>query len=372
MDTPNQTEFPDKVEALLKLGSEKGLLTYEEINEFLAEYILDPEQQEKLLEVLEEKGISVITEKELKKSGRKNQTPVHESYVPEPDIDEFSAETDPSVLEDPTRMYLKEIGRIPLLTTEEETALAKRVAEGDQEAKKQMVQANLRLVVSIAKRYQGRGMHLLDLVQEGNIGLMKAIDKFEYEKGFKFSTYATWWIRQAITRSMADTGRTIRIPVHMVEQTNKMIRMHRELNQKLGRDPTPEDLAAAMNTTVDKITELIQLSNDPISMDMPVGDEEDSRIGDFIRDEKAADPADSAMETIMHERILDILDTLTEKEATVIKLRYGLIDGEPHTLEQVGLELGVTRERVRQIEAKAFDRMRRGGRAQELKDALYS
>ena len=273
-------------------------------------------------------------------------------------------------MDDPVRMYLKEIGRVPLLTSDEEISLAKRMEQGDEEAKKQLVEANLRLVVSIAKRYVGRGMQFLDLIQEGNLGLMKAVEKFDYTKGFKFSTYATWWIRQAITRSIADQARTIRIPVHMVETINKLIRISRQLLQELGREPFPEEIAQEMDITVERVHEILKIAQEPVSLETPIGEEEDSHLGDFIPDDEAIAPADAAAFALLREQLDDVLDTLTEREQKVLRLRFGLEDGRGRTLEEVGQEFGVTRERIRQIEAKALRKLRHPSRSKRLKDFL--
>lgn len=273
-------------------------------------------------------------------------------------------------MDDPVRMYLKEIGRVPLLTADEEIALAHRIEEGDEAAKQRLAEANLRLVVSIARRYVGRGMLFLDLIQEGNMGLIKAVEKFDYRKGFRFSTYATWWIRQAITRSIADHARTIRIPVHMVETINKLVRISRQLLQELGREPTPEEIAQAMDITIDKVREIMKISQEPVSLEMPIGEENDSRLGEFIEDQDAPEPADAAAFELMREQLEDVLDTLTEREESVLRLRFGLDDGHTRTLEEVGKAFGVTRERIRQIEAKALRKLRHPSRSRRLKDFL--
>ena len=273
-------------------------------------------------------------------------------------------------IEDPVRMYLKEIGKVPLLTPEEEIDLAKRMEMGDESAKKRLAEANLRLVVSIAKRYVGRGMQFLDLIQEGNLGLIKAVEKYDYSKGFKFSTYATWWIRQAITRSIADQARTIRIPVHMVETINRLIRTSRQLLQELGREPLPEELAKKLDMPVDRVREIMKISQDPVSLETPIGEEEDSHLGDFIQDEHVQIPVDAATYTLLHEQLMEVLDTLTDREQKVLRLRFGLDDGRPRTLEEVGREFNVTRERIRQIEAKALRKLRHPSRSRKLKDYL--
>jgi len=273
-------------------------------------------------------------------------------------------------IDDPVRMYLKEIGRVQLLSAEEEIALALRIEQGDEEAKQRLAEANLRLVVSIARRYVGRGMLFLDLIQEGNMGLIKAVEKFDYRKGFKFSTYATWWIRQAITRSIADHGRTIRIPVHMVETINKLIRISRSLLQELGREPTPEEIAKEMDLSLEKVREIMKISQEPVSLETPIGEENDSRLGEFIEDRDAPEPADAAAFELLKEQLEDVLDTLTEREESVLRLRFGLDDGRSRTLEEVGKEFGVTRERIRQIEAKALRKLRHPSRSKRLKDFM--
>ena len=346
-----------KIKELIEKGKAKGLLTYKEIMDMLEEVDLQPEQIEKVYETLESLGIDVLDEvAEEEASSDKEDTTIS---VPE------------SVnIDDPVRMYLKEIGKVPLLTADEEVDLAKRMGEGDEAAKRKLVEANLRLVVSIAKRYVGRGMLFLDLIQEGNLGLIKAVEKFDYTKGFKFSTYATWWIRQAITRAIADQARTIRIPVHMVETINKLIRVSRQLLQEYGREPLPEEIGEEMDIPVEKVREIMKIAQEPVSLETPIGEEEDSHLGDFIPDEEAQAPAEAAAFTLLKEQLLDVLDTLTSREEKVLRLRFGLDDGRARTLEEVGKEFNVTRERIRQIEAKALRKLRHPSRSKKLKDYL--
>lgn len=313
---------------------------------------IDMEQSDIILEGLKKNGIEIIED-----------TPIQDDF----NIDDG---TDPLNVDDPVRMYLKEIGKVPLLNAEKEKELAKAMKDGDQDAKDRLCEANLRLVVSIAKRYVGRGMQFLDLIQEGNLGLIKAVDKFDYEKGFKFSTYATWWIRQAITRAIADQARTIRIPVHMVETINKLIRVQRQLLQELGREPEVEELAQEMGMSVEKVREIQKISQEPVSLEKPIGEEEDSHLGDFIPDDDAPSPADQAAFTLLKEQLLDVLSGLTPREEKVLRLRFGLDDGRSRTLEEVGREFNVTRERIRQIEAKALRKMRHPSRSKKLKDYL--
>ena len=368
--------YQEKVKELLSSGQSKGFLTFDEINDQLADLELDPEHLETVLETLDNLGISVIN------AGDNAGDTVKEDKDPPKVVDQVAVITadeddtsdlspaEMAAVNDAIRLYLKEIGAIPLLTADEEYEIAKRAANGDTVSSEQLCNSNLRLVVHIAKKYQGRGMHLLDLIQEGNLGLLKAIDKFEYDKGFKFSTYATWWIRQSISRAIADYGRTIRIPVHMVETVNKMVRLNREFVQKNGREPTPEEIAKMMGISIAKATEILTMVQEPVSMDTPVGDEEDTRLGDFVKDEKAIDPAEATESVMMHEKLMDVLDTLTPRERDVMILRYGLNDGQARTLEEVGEEFGVTRERIRQIEAKALRKLSHSSRARQLSDDI--
>lgn len=346
------------VKQLIDQGKKSGFLTYKEITDSLETVELVPEQIEKIYEILESMGIEVIEDTE----------DFNADQLSEEDLD-ISVPEGISI-DDPVRMYLKEIGKVPLLSAEEEMNLAKRIENDDQEAKKRLAEANLRLVVSIAKRYVGRGMLFLDLIQEGNLGLLKAVEKFDYRKGFKFSTYATWWIRQAITRAIADQARTIRIPVHMVETINKLIRVSRQLLQELGREPSPEEVAKEMEMEVDKVREIMKIAQEPVSLETPIGEEEDSHLGDFIPDDDAPAPAEAAAYTMLKEQLMDVLDTLTPREEKVLRLRFGLDDGRARTLEEVGKEFKVTRERIRQIEAKALRKLRHPSRSKKLKDYL--
>jgi len=351
------------VKELVDKGKKNGSLTYKEIMDTFEEVEMDPEQIDKLYEYLETKGIDVVGAID------------NDMDIPPLDEDVEEVDLDISIpegisIDDPVRMYLKEIGKVPLLSPEEEIDLANRIKKNDSEAKKKLTEANLRLVVSIAKRYVGRGMLFLDLIQEGNLGLIKAVEKFDYTKGFKFSTYATWWIRQAITRAIADQARTIRIPVHMVETINKLIRVSRQLLQQLGRDPIPEEIAAEMGMSEDKVREIMKIAQEPVSLETPIGEEEDSHLGDFIPDEDAPAPAESAAFTLLKEQLMEVLDTLTPREEKVLKLRFGLEDGRARTLEEVGKEFNVTRERIRQIEAKALRKLRHPSRSKKLKDFL--
>ncbi len=378
----------EKIMQLLARGKQKGVLSYEEIMDSLSNTELSPEQIDDIYEQISAMGIKLIhaepkekeepDEEDLEMALLENDDdalPVLEDDLAPEEIEEEVIDLDLSVpegvgIDDPVRMYLKEIGRVPLLSAEEEVRLAKRMEQGDEEAKKQLAEANLRLVVSIAKRYVGRGMLFLDVIQEGNLGLIKAVEKFDYGKGFKFSTYATWWIRQAITRAIADQARTIRIPVHMVETINKLIRVSRQLLQELGRDPTPEEIAAAMEIPVERVREIQKVAQEPVSLETPIGEEEDSHLGDFIEDEDAPAPAEAASYILLKEQLENVLDTLTPREEKVLRLRFGLDDGRSRTLEEVGQEFGVTRERIRQIEAKALRKLRHPSRSRKLKDYL--
>ncbi len=392
MTVSNVENEKEKVKQLLLKGKEKGTLSYEEIMDSLATTELSPEQIDDIYEQISAMGIKLVHDntpnlEDLDDIDETMEialldtedldlsvTAMEDDLRPE-DVEEEVVDLDLSVpegvgIDDPVRMYLKEIGRVPLLTAEEEIELAKRMEQGDEEAKKKLAEANLRLVVSIAKRYVGRGMLFLDLIQEGNLGLIKAVEKFDYGKGFKFSTYATWWIRQAITRAIADQARTIRIPVHMVETINKLIRVSRQLLQELGRDPTPEEIAAAMEIPVERVREIQKVAQEPVSLETPIGEEEDSHLGDFIEDEDAPAPAEAASYILLKEQLESVLDTLTPREEKVLRLRFGLDDGRSRTLEEVGQEFGVTRERIRQIEAKALRKLRHPSRSRKLKDYL--
>ena len=357
----NMEAMKARISELIETGKAKGVLTYKEIVEMLGDIELDSEQFDRILDTLSGLNIEVIKDE----------------AVPEADLNAESEpeEIDISVpegisIDDPVRMYLKEIGKVPLLSAEEEISLAQRMEEGDEEAKKRLCEANLRLVVSIAKRYVGRGMLFLDLIQEGNLGLIKAVEKFDYRKGYKFSTYATWWIRQAITRAIADQARTIRIPVHMVETINKLIRVSRQLLQEFGREPLPEEIAEEMGIPEDKVREIIKIAQEPVSLETPIGEEEDSHLGDFIPDDDAPAPAEAAAFTLLKEQLMSVLSTLTPREEMVLKLRFGLEDGRARTLEEVGKEFKVTRERIRQIEAKALRKLRHPSRSRKLKDSI--
>ncbi|ANS75149.1 RNA polymerase subunit sigma [Paenibacillus yonginensis] len=356
-------------EQLMELGKKRSSLTYKEIMEKLSPFEQDPEQMDEFFEQLNDNGIDVTNVSDEELARRQGDDEEHS------DQDDFNFDDDLSLppgikINDPVRMYLKEIGRVPLLSANEEIELAQRIENGDEEAKRRLAEANLRLVVSIAKRYVGRGMLFLDLIQEGNMGLIKAVEKFDYSKGFKFSTYATWWIRQAITRAIADQARTIRIPVHMVETINKLIRVSRQLLQELGREPAPEEIAAEMELSVEKVREIMKIAQEPVSLETPIGEEDDSHLGDFIEDQEALAPADAAAYELLKEQLEDVLDTLTEREENVLRLRFGLDDGRTRTLEEVGKVFGVTRERIRQIEAKALRKLRHPSRSKRLKDFL--
>ena len=350
----------NKVEELIERGKAKGVLTYQEVMDTLSELELNSEQIERLYDRFETLNIDVVEEIEVAED-------ISEDLA---EIDAGVSGTEGVAIDDPVRMYLKEIGKVPLLSANEEIEIAKRMADGDQEAKRQLAEANLRLVVSVAKRYVGRGMLFLDLIQEGNLGLIKAVEKFDYRKGYKFSTYATWWIRQAITRAIADQARTIRIPVHMVETINKLIRVNRQLLQEYGREPRPEEIAAEMGISEEKVREIIKVAQEPVSLETPIGEEEDSHLGDFIPDDDAPAPAEVAAFTLLKEQLMEVLDTLTPREEKVLRLRFGLDDGKARTLEEVGKEFNVTRERIRQIEAKALRKLRHPSRSKKLKDYL--
>ena len=369
-------KFQQKLIALKELAkSKKNVLELGEINNFLADVQLDEEKTEKVIDLLEASGVDVLRISDDKDDADDDALILElEESGEVPDEDEIEnidlSVPDGVSIDDPVRMYLKEIGKVPLLSADEEVELAKRMENGDIEAKKILAEANLRLVVSIAKRYVGRGMLFLDLIQEGNLGLIKAVEKFDYKKGYKFSTYATWWIRQAITRAIADQARTIRIPVHMVETINKYVRVQRQLLQELGREPQPEEIAKHMNMPVDRVREIQKISLEPVSLETPIGEEEDSHLGDFIQEDNVPVPAEAAAFTLLREQLDEVLGTLTEREQKVLKLRFGLEDGRARTLEEVGKEFKVTRERIRQIEAKALRKLRHPSRSRKLKDYL--
>ena len=369
MDENVQAKFEERLKELLAIAKKKkNVLEYQEINDFFTEFTLEEEQFDKILETLEQNNVDVLRITEEDDVDDEEIILTEEDEVDVEDID--LTVPDGISIEDPVRMYLKEIGKVPLLSAEEEIELAKKMEMGNLEAKQRLAEANLRLVVSIAKRYVGRGMLFLDLIQEGNLGLIKAVEKFDYRKGFKFSTYATWWIRQAITRAIADQARTIRIPVHMVETINKLIRVSRQLLQELGREPSPEEIAEEMNMPVDRVREIMKISQEPVSLETPIGEEEDSHLGDFIQDDNVPVPADAAAFTLLKEQLVEVLGTLTEREQKVLRLRFGLDDGRARTLEEVGKEFNVTRERIRQIEAKALRKLRHPSRSRKLKDYL--
>ncbi len=364
----------EKLNALVEKGKKAGKLTSKELMDTLDDLKLEPEELDKFYDKLEDLGIDT--------AGEDIVPPIDDEVLPAleelQEIEEVTEEeiadtenyVDTFSTDDPVRMYLKEIGKVPLLTPDEEQDLARRMADGDEEAKRRMAEANLRLVVSIAKRYVGRGMLFLDLIQEGNLGLIKAVDKFDYTKGYKFSTYATWWIRQAITRAIADQARTIRIPVHMVETINKVIRVSRQLLQELGHDPSAEEIAEEMGMPVDKVRDILKIAQEPVSLETPIGEEEDSHLGDFIPDEDASEPSEAASFSLLKEQLMTVLDTLTPREKKVLELRFGIVDGRTRTLEEVGKEFNVTRERIRQIEAKALRKLRHPSRSKKLRDFL--
>ena len=371
----NMAKFSEKLVELLELAKKKkNVLEYQEISDFFKDSPLEVDQMEKVFDFLEASGVDVlrITENsgdELLLDNDMDMDGMEDEEEVELDKIDLSVPEGVSI-EDPVRMYLKEIGKVSLLSADEEIELAKRMEKGDEAAKKRLAEANLRLVVSIAKRYVGRGMLFLDLIQEGNLGLIKAVEKFDYRKGYKFSTYATWWIRQAITRAIADQARTIRIPVHMVETINNLIRVSRQLLQELGREPTPEEIAEEMDMPVDRVREILKISQEPVSLETPIGEEEDSHLGDFIQDDNVPVPADAAAFTLLKEQLVEVLSTLTDREQKVLRLRFGLDDGRARTLEEVGKEFNVTRERIRQIEAKALRKLRHPSRSRKLKDYL--
>ena len=368
MDENVQAKFDERLKELLALAKKKkNVLEYQEVNDFFHDITMEEDQFDKILETLELNSVDVlrITEDE------DEDEEIIITEEDEVDVEKIDLSVPDGInIEDPVRMYLKEIGKVQLLSAEEEIELAKKMELGDAEAKKRLAEAKLRLVVSIAKRYVGRGMLFLDLIQEGNLGLIKAVEKFDYRKGYKFSTYATWWIRQAITRAIADQARTIRIPVHMVETINKLIRVSRQLLQELGREPLPEEIAKEMNMPVERVREILKISQEPVSLETPIGEEEDSHLGDFIQDDNVPVPADAAAFTLLREQLVEVLGTLTEREQKVLRLRFGLDDGRARTLEEVGKEFNVTRERIRQIEAKALRKLRHPSRSRKLKDYL--
>ena len=367
----NTQKFLERLRDLVALGKKKkSILEIQEINDFFRDMELNAEQMDKVFEYLESNNIDV-----LRISGSDDDVDIDMDVILSEEEDVDVENIDLSVpdgvsIEDPVRMYLKEIGKVPLLSAEREIELAQRMEDVDEDAKKELAEANLRLVVSIAKRYVGRGMLFLDLIQEGNLGLIKAVEKFDYHKGYKFSTYATWWIRQAITRAIADQARTIRIPVHMVETINKLIRVSRQLLQELGREPTPEEIAKELDMPVDRVREILKISQEPVSLETPIGEEEDSHLGDFIQDDNVPVPAEAAAQTLLKEQLDEVLDTLTEREQKVLRLRFGMNDGRARTLEEVGKEFDVTRERIRQIEAKALRKLRHPSRSRKLRDYL--
>nr|WP_243110051.1 RNA polymerase sigma factor RpoD [Clostridium sp. E02] len=365
-------EFEEKLNRLLLLAqNKKNVLENQEVLDFFHGENLDSDRMDQIFDFLENNKVDVLPIDDVELELDEDLFVEEEIEEEEIDMESIDLSVPEGIsVEDPVRMYLKEIGKVPLLTSEEEIELAKRIELGEEEAKQRLTEANLRLVVSIAKRYVGRGMQFLDLIQEGNLGLIKAVEKFEYRKGYKFSTYATWWIRQAITRSIADQARTIRIPVHMVETINRLVRVSRQLLQELGREPVAEEVAKRADMQVERVREIMKVSQEPVSLETPIGEEEDSHLGDFIQDDQVAVPADVATFTMLHEQLMEVLDTLTEREQKVLKLRFGLSDGRPRTLEEVGKEFNVTRERIRQIEAKALRKLRHPSRSKKLKDYL--
>ncbi len=356
----NKEPQAKKIDDLLEQGKSKGVLTYKEVMDTLDELELDTEQIERIYDKFEALNIDVVEDIDINDEIADDLAEVESAATPDDGV----------AIDDPVRMYLKEIGKVPLLNAQEEIEIAQRMADGDQNAKRQLAEANLRLVVSVAKRYVGRGMLFLDLIQEGNLGLIKAVEKFDYRKGYKFSTYATWWIRQAITRAIADQARTIRIPVHMVETINKLIRVNRQLLQEYGREPRPDEIAREMGISEDKVREIIKVAQEPVSLETPIGEEEDSHLGDFIPDDDAPAPAEVAAFMLLKEQLMEVLDTLTPREEKVLRLRFGLDDGKARTLEEVGREFNVTRERIRQIEAKALRKLRHPSRSKKLRDFL--
>lgn len=361
--TEEASKKVEMIKALLEEGKDRGYVTYDEIDEILGKDTISPNELDELYVNLMEMGIDVVDSPETYEK-------IVSKEKEEVELEDFLEVGDEIAIDDPVRMYLKEIGKIPLLTAEEEVELAKRMEQGDTEAKRKLIESNLRLVVSIAKKYIGRGMLFLDLIQEGNLGLIRAVEKFDYRKGYKFSTYATWWIRQAITRAIADQARTIRIPVHMVETINKVLRVSRQLVQELGREPTIEEIAKAIDMPPEKVEEILKVAQEPVSLETPIGEEEDSHLGDFIEAKDIPSPADAAAKQLLREQLEAVLNTLSKREREVLKLRFGLEDGRPSTLEEVGKRFGVTRERIRQIEAKALRKLRHPTRSKKLKDFL--
>ena len=361
MNKANAEAMAARVRELIETGKSKGVLTYKEIVELLGDIELDSEQFDRILDTLSSLNIEVVKDDALPEPAVIAETPEEEIDISVPEG---------ISIDDPVRMYLKEIGKVPLLSADEEIELAKRMEEGDVEAKKRLSEANLRLVVSIAKRYVGRGMLFLDLIQEGNLGLIKAVEKFDYRKGYKFSTYATWWIRQAITRAIADQARTIRIPVHMVETINKVLRTSHSMVQTLGREPTTQEIADELHMDIQKVEEILKIAQEPVSLETPIGEEDDSHLGDFIQDDDASQPAEEASYTLLREQLEEVLKTLTPREEEVLRMRFGLVDGKPHTLEEVGKKFDVTRERIRQIESKALRKLRHPSRSKKLRDFL--